>query len=231
MDNVIQCDCGAHIRLPERQDAATLRCPKCRALISSPVLTPSAGPADSEGVGGICPTCQTTIGVGEPTLPCPDCRQVHHQECWSELGGCATYGCKQSPSISKDATAANQTPLSAWGDTKPCPACGERIRSIAVKCRYCGTDFGTVDPLSAADLRARLATGDAAKSMRTGVVALFAFSVIGLLAPLMAIISLVWVLPKRKELLKAGPVYLVLGYTSVALSVLYSILMLAFAMF
>lgn len=232
MDNIVQCQCGARVRLPERQQgAAALRCPGCHAVISTGAIAAAFGPATTGyGAGAVCPVCQTSIGPTEPVLSCPECRQVHHQECWNEVGGCATYGCKQAPALNKDAPAM-QTPLSAWGDTKPCPVCGEKVKSIAVKCRYCGTDFGTVDPLSAADIRARMAKDDTLRSIRVGVVAIFAFSVIGLLAPLMAIISLAWVLPKRKQLLDAGPVCLVLGYTSIALSVLYSLLMLGFAVF
>ena len=232
MENIVQCQCGARVRLPEQQQGiAALRCPSCRAVISTGAIAAAFGPATTaDGAGAVCPVCQTTIGPAEPVLSCPECRQVHHQECWNEVGGCATYGCKQAPALNKGA-APMQTPLSAWGDTKPCPVCGEKVKSIAVKCRYCGTDFGTVDPLSAADMRNRIAKDESLRSMRVGVIVLFAFSVLGLLAPLMAIISLVWVLPKRKQLLDAGPVYLVLGYVSVALSVLYSILMLSFILF
>jgi amino acid permease len=45
----------------------------------------------------------------------------------------------------------------------------------------------------------------------------------------MAVIGLCVVVPQRKQIARAGPVYLVLGYATIFLSVLYSVLMLYFA--
>lgn len=55
-------------------------------------------------------------------------------------------------------------PPVAWGDTKKCPICAETIKSIAVRCRYCGTDFDTVDPLSAAEVKDRMKRGESDKA-------------------------------------------------------------------
>ena len=77
-------------------------------------------------------------------------------------------------------TAAEQ-PLSAWGDTKVCPVCKETIKAIAVKCRYCGSDFDTVDPLTLRDVLRKDKRRESAKGFRKTIVALFVLSLIGCL--------------------------------------------------
>jgi hypothetical protein len=197
-----------------------------------PVVAPPAPPVVSAPLHAdretICPICQTGILQGEDIHTCAGCDQIHHSECWREIGGCGTFGCKEAPATEKDAEDV-QAPLTAWGDTKKCPACGEVIKSIAVRCRYCGTSFDSVDPMSAADLRRHAIASEELKSFKTGVAVLFGVTLIaGCLAPLMLIISLVYLLPRREKLAKCGPLFTILGWTTIGLSVAYSLLMLMF---
>lgn len=229
---IITCECGAQVRLPSDAASRTLRCPKCKAGIA---LTVDARVLASTQLsagdpGATCPICQTGIGEDEFAVTCPQCHQIHHRECWSEVGGCSTYGCTQAPAIDKSNATAVQ-PNSAWGDEKKCPACGENIKSIALRCRYCGTDFDTVDPMSARDLRRQAERTEALKKFKATIAVLFIVSLIGLFAPLTGLVGAAIILPKRNELVKCGPLFQVLAYASLGLSALYSILMVLFVMF
>lgn len=197
------------------------------APVSPPAPPPGIGtPATAEEIGKVCPVCQTAVAEGERVQNCAACGQLHHGACWEEVGGCATYGCANAHETVKPQESAQ--PTSAWGDTKKCPACGETIKAIALRCRYCNSDFPTIDPMTAADLRKRAWNADEAKSTRTATIVLFAFSLIGIFAPIMVIVCLVWMWPNRKKIEKAGPAFLVLGYAALGLSVIYSLMMLMF---
>jgi len=231
-NKIIKCECGAQVRLPSDAASRTLRCPKCKAgialTVDARVLTSTQlKPGDP---GALCPICQTSIGEDEFAVTCPQCNQVHHRECWSEVGGCSTYGCTQAPAIDKSGNTAVQ-PRSAWGDEKTCPACGESIKSIALRCRYCDTDFDTVDPMTAKDLRRQARKAEELQGLKTTVAVLFVVSLIGLLAPIAGLVGAALLLPKRAELQKAGPLFTVLAYASLGLSGLYSVLMLLFVLF
>jgi hypothetical protein len=247
MSTIITCQCGVKVRVPEAASEKAFRCPKCKAEIAAPVQTrvaASSTPAESDfqpkviassqpvdgDVLAQCPICLTGIEATAPSIHCSACGQIHHEECWAEMGGCATYGCERAPAIAKEGQTAAR-PLTAWGDTKKCPACGETIKSIALRCRYCGEDFDTVDPLAVGDLRRGARKSEKLRNLRIGVVVLFVLSLIGCGAPLMLIIAPLVLWPQRKLLTQAGPFYLILGYASILLSALYSLLMLLFFLF
>lgn len=223
--------------MPERPTGRPFRCPQCKteievvpaysgafatAALEAPVAPRPAGPP----TGVTCPICQTDVLGGEASTCCPRCQQVHHLECWQEVGGCSTYGCEEAPAATKETPA--QQPRAAWGDTKRCPACGETIKAIALRCRFCKTNFDTVDPLTARDLRRKARKADESRGLQKVIITLFILAMTGVLAPLALIGSLVTILPRRQDVARAGPFYQVLAYSGLGLSVLYSVLMVIF---
>ncbi len=44
-----------------------------------------------------CPYCTSSVTGGGETRPCADCGAVHHEECWTENGGCAVVSCAAGP--------------------------------------------------------------------------------------------------------------------------------------
>lgn len=226
---VVSCECGARIRVPPDAAGRAVRCPRCKSRIEAPATASApqvATVASPSGQEVECPICQTGIAAGEPRVDCDKCQQGHHQDCWNEVGGCSTYGCENAPSPDDDK--ASSAPLSAWGDTKKCPACGETIKSIAIRCRYCQTEFDSVDPLTVADLRrqaGRQASHDFAKK---AIVAIFVLSILGVLAPIMLMVAILYVLRNRERLAKAGPLFVIMGWASIILSTIYTFLMLVF---
>lgn len=99
-----------------------MRCPYCRHPITRETLfclhcgqevyaassaqEPPPSPQDGEPpstlaanelVGRTCPYDQFPIASGDEVLVCPECRTVHHVDCWRENGGCTTLGCSYAP--------------------------------------------------------------------------------------------------------------------------------------
>ena len=229
MSTIITCECGAAVRLPESRTGRQFRCPKCKVgialAVGDKVLKSRTLQAGQQGL--TCQICQTAIGPEEGFVNCPKCEQSHHAECWSEIGGCGTYGCTQAPAIDKSESAF-QAPRSAWGDTKTCPACKEEIKSIALKCRHCGTEFKTVDPQTMSDLKRQKRESRELGTFQSLVVGLFVASLIGCIGPLVLLVALIYLVPRRDKLRQAGPQYMVMGYAALIISGLWSLGLLAF---
>src|ERR1700761_5859293 len=55
------------------------------------------GTVAPQEVGRTCPYCRFPLKDGVPALRCDLCQAVHHEDCWRDGGGCATYGCPNGP--------------------------------------------------------------------------------------------------------------------------------------
>ncbi|WP_166820643.1 RING finger protein [Thalassoroseus pseudoceratinae] len=226
---IIECACGAKIRLPKQRANRAFRCPRCKQGIplsaqAKVLATKKAGPRFA---GSMCPICQSEMAAEDLAVKCPACDQVHHSECWSEIGGCGTYGCGEAPELKKEDNEPEEG-RAGWGDTKRCPSCRRKIKSMALRCRFCRAEFPTADPMTPDEFHNRSRTETRASALRTVTVVLFVLSLIGVLAPLLLPLCAVIFGPQRKALQAAGPLYVVLAYATVGLSFVYSLLILMF---
>jgi uncharacterized membrane protein len=86
----------------------------------------------------------------------------------------------------------------------------------------------SVDPLSVADLHRHAAAEEKTEAAKKTVIALFVLSIVGFFAPVMLIVSLIYVWRQRALLAKCGPLFAIMGWASVVLSMFYSLLMVLF---
>jgi len=170
-----------------------------------------------------CSICYTLVKAGDPVHACPQCRQEYHESCWSELGGCGTYGCASAAVAEKPAPPVRVG--TGWGDSKACPSCHAQIGASLLVCP-CGARFPWADPMTREEYDAFIADQQSISTAKTVLVVLFVLSVIGFAAPLAGPLAGLYAWRKRSEL--AGPqgTFLALGVGSAALGAVYCVVIL-----
>jgi predicted RNA-binding Zn-ribbon protein involved in translation (DUF1610 family) len=84
--NTASCPhCGATAWAPSHASGLQLTCRSCGKRLTIEAPKPKSL--------GECAACHSEIIAGEATHTCPNCHAVHHEDCWTDNHGCATYGC------------------------------------------------------------------------------------------------------------------------------------------
>ena len=233
MSTVVSCTCGAKIKLPEVRSSQAFRCPRCKAELTARRRKPDRHVGSGRSAQPGCNLSDLSDDRSARTRPRSFVRLA--TRCTTASAGPTSaavrlMAAKMLPRPTRSAPV--ETPRSAWGETKKCPACGEKIKSIALRCRYCGTEFDTVDPLSLKDLRKQVKKGERLQvDTHPGGRSCSFFRSSAASLPLIAIAATAYVLLQRDVIAKAGPSYLVMGYSAMGISYLYSILMVLFVLF
>lgn len=227
--------CGQPLPDPVGGSEAPPICPTCGETVTGagPELQPTSSVSSSAAAaerGTLCAICQSPFGPDEPRTVCPECRAEYHQECWTENGGCAVYGCTAVPQVEQRRSI--EIPVSYWGqENKPCPACGQQILAAAMRCRHCGAMFTSAQPEDSAAFTQRTAQESRLPRIRQTVITLFVCSVLPCLAPIGGVAGLIWYATHRDDVAALPSLYaalskigIVVGLGQTALLVLMALL-------
>jgi RNA polymerase subunit RPABC4/transcription elongation factor Spt4 len=87
------------------------------------------------GIDKTCRHCQEAVEAGTAIVICPACGSIHHQQCWSEHGGCATAGCAHAPAAASPAASPAESERPHRGGQ--CPTCGYMLTPFDDVCPRC----------------------------------------------------------------------------------------------
>jgi hypothetical protein len=179
------------------------RCPRCGEIFEIRPAggePPVPGPAAATAGQVLCAVCQSPVAASEQSTACPQCRTLHHRDCWEYNRGCGMYGCPESPPTER--LDSLEIPASYWGkEEKNCPMCNQVILAAAVRCRHCGATFASARPEDAVEFRSRTAVESSLPRARRATVWLLIFSVLPCAAPLAALVGAVWYAGHRQTVL------------------------------
>lgn len=156
----------------------------------------------------------------EASRTCDVCGASYHADCWLHNDGCGTYGCKRAPEALK-VTVSRELESGAWGDTKPCPNCGEELIASSLKCPKCKATFETRAPMSPEDYRAQLARKAAERRDTLLASLLLTASAFGIAAPVTLPLSGTWALRRRGATRRPADTAQLLLYGAAAVSLAY----------
>ena len=157
-----------------------------------------------------CAICQTPVAVADEAAQCPDCAAPYHAECWRENGGCGVYGCAQVPQTEN--RSGLEIPVSYWGqENKFCPVCQAQILAAAVRCRMCGTNFGSARPQDSDEFSQRAQLSARAPALKKKVGWMFALCVLPCTSPVASIVGAIWYAARRREIAALPALYAALS--------------------
>lgn len=223
-----QCSaCGQSLLAPDSAAGAPVECPSCQAEVEVPLqsqTTPQSTAAPSSpGETDNCSFCHTPVTPPDTPTACPSCHAIYHPDCWEENGGCAVYGCEQSPEV--EGRQAIEIPVSYWGqENKPCPNCGEEILAAAVRCRHCGATFSSTRPEDSEEFNQRESVKARMSSLKTNVTVLFVLCLIPCCAPLGAISMAIWYSFNRQDVKQMPAIYNGLCTIGLLVSIIQTVL-------
>ncbi|UCH98592.1 MAG: hypothetical protein JSV88_02850 [Candidatus Aminicenantes bacterium] len=167
-----------------------------------------------------------TISRDDELKICEKCNSKFHLDCWQENGGCATYGCENAPELIKK-TGDQPDKKSYWGArTKKCPICGEIIEVYSEKCPYCGEVFEDVQPISAAEYKAKLTRRPTGYKQNRGALTIFIVGLLGITGPFNLVFGGKWYKDNKEELKEKSPLYHILAVLGLTVSAIYTFLLL-----